>query len=241
MGKLQNPWIQTATGIALDLMAPTSAMINFDIDIAEALARLPRFTGHVRSGPYSVAQHCCLAADAALEETRDARIAAYVLLHDAHEAYIGDIATPVAAAMAVHSQNSQIPCAYEFRDAYAQATASGLRRMKMTLDGAIHAAAGLPWTPEPHIGRLIKSYDIRMLAAEKRQLLGTSPQPWAPEIESAAPIRMVGKIGVWPWTKAAEQWRRRAHQLLPALAPRSDVARSPASTPVGNAARHTHP
>lgn len=210
-------WSQTGTGRAMDLINPTPEMIDFDIDIAEATARIARFTGHVRSGIYSVAQHNCLAADAALHETGNASLAAYLLLHDAHEAFMGDIATPVAQAIAVHAQLSQEPCPHEFRQRFANAAAAGIVRLKMTLDAAIHAKAGLAWPPTPEIAAAIKSYDIRMLATEKRQLLAPPPYPWHPAIEAAEPIRMVGKLAIWPWPKAAEQWRQRARQLLPAV------------------------
>ena len=67
--RTENPWIQTGTGRALDLMAPTAAMIDLETDVAEALAREPRFGGHVRGGPYSVAQHMVLGADAIVAQT----------------------------------------------------------------------------------------------------------------------------------------------------------------------------
>ena len=59
-------------------------------DIAHSLACTNRFMGHTRE-PYSVAQHCCLVSDHCGPRTVD-RLAG--LLHDASEAYLGDVASP---------------------------------------------------------------------------------------------------------------------------------------------------
>lgn len=56
--------------------------------IAYALSHINRYNGHV--GCYSVAQHCCLVADQLDEEYKLSG-----LLHDAHEAFIGDISAPL--------------------------------------------------------------------------------------------------------------------------------------------------
>ena len=62
---------------------------NADINtIAHALAHINRFTGHV--GQYSVAQHCVLVAAQLPKELKLAG-----LLHDAPEAYIGDVSAPL--------------------------------------------------------------------------------------------------------------------------------------------------
>lgn len=56
--------------------------------IAHALAYINRYTGHV--GQYSVAQHCVLIA---MQLPQDLKLAG--LLHDAPEAYIGDVSAPL--------------------------------------------------------------------------------------------------------------------------------------------------
>ena len=78
-------WIQTYSGVKFDLLNPTSAMVNIS-DIAHALSNICRFTGHC-SQFYSVAQHSTLVASKV--PTLQA------LLHDAAEAYIQDISTPL--------------------------------------------------------------------------------------------------------------------------------------------------
>ncbi|MBE3914899.1 hypothetical protein HJ155_23190 [Vibrio parahaemolyticus] len=56
--------------------------------IAFALAHINRYTGHV--GQYSVAQHCVMVSQQLPEELKLSG-----LLHDAPEAYIGDVSKPL--------------------------------------------------------------------------------------------------------------------------------------------------
>jgi len=131
---LDAPWIQTASGKAFDLLKPDPAMVDLENDIAGPLARLARFSGHIASGPYSVAQHSVEGADALLRETGDERLAALFLLHDAHEAYLGDLTTPVQAALVDIADSKAGPGA----GARLYACLALLRK---GVDEAIHAAA----------------------------------------------------------------------------------------------------
>lgn len=198
-------WLQTASGRAFDLLQPDWRQVDFEVDIPEALARLARFTGHVRSGPYSVAQHCVIGADAVFQATRDKEAAAAFLLHDAHEAYLGDIATPIVAAL------RKMAGTFEKGDAALTFAINGI---KERLDHAIYLAAGCPRARTDHQA-IVKIYDLRMLATERAHLLVRSPQAWAPQVEAAQPLRLVGKISVWPWVKAAEEYRARLRRYLP--------------------------
>lgn len=67
-------------------------------DIVHALSLICRFGGHT-SEHYSVAQHSLLVARilAALGASPEVQLAG--LMHDAHEAYIGDIPTPIKIAL----------------------------------------------------------------------------------------------------------------------------------------------
>lgn len=60
-------------------------------EVAWHLANLNRYTGG--AGGYSVAQHCCLVSQLG-SGSQFAK-----LIHDAHESIIGDVATPVKAAL----------------------------------------------------------------------------------------------------------------------------------------------
>jgi hypothetical protein len=86
------PWIQTYSGIKFHFTEPDPAEININ-DIAHALSNLCRFTGHVRKY-YSVAEHSIY-----VSQLVPSRLALAGLLHDAAEAYIGDMAKPIKEQM----------------------------------------------------------------------------------------------------------------------------------------------
>lgn len=83
---MNNPWIQTFTGKIVYPFSPDYEQINI-VDIAHALSMKCRFNGHCREF-YSVAQHC-------VEVSKLSWNPLLGLLHDAPEAYIGDISAPI--------------------------------------------------------------------------------------------------------------------------------------------------
>lgn len=89
--------IRTWSGLDFNLVNPRPEMVEIR-DIAVALSRIPRFNG-ATSLPYYVAQHSVLVAKIAgrLGATPEEQFIA--LLHDAHEAYVGDITRPVRVAL----------------------------------------------------------------------------------------------------------------------------------------------
>lgn len=86
-------WIQSASNTKIDFLNPNPASINIK-DIALGLSRQPRYSGQGKFF-YSVAQHSVYAA--ALVKNPTTRI--YALLHDAHEAYMGDIPGPLKSLL----------------------------------------------------------------------------------------------------------------------------------------------
>ncbi len=89
------PWIQTFTGKKFDFSNPHPSMIDIN-DIAHALSNQCRFNGHSRVF-YSVAEHSVYVAQLVMETHPHLGMPA--LLHDAGEAYVGDMVSPLKAMM----------------------------------------------------------------------------------------------------------------------------------------------
>lgn len=80
--------IVTYSGAVIDPLNPDPEQIRIE-DIAHSLSNQCRFTGHTREF-YSVAQHSVL-----VSYLCDPKDALWGLLHDASEAYLSDIASPI--------------------------------------------------------------------------------------------------------------------------------------------------
>lgn len=132
------PWMQTRRG---HKFYPTSPRVeNIDIeDIAHALSMQCRFNGHT-SRFYSVAEHSVLVSRIAPPAVKF-----QALMHDAHEAYIGDIITPVKVML------PEVPAT------------------EALIDRAIRARYDFSVSPEEE--RIIKACDNYMALAEARVLL----------------------------------------------------------------------
>lgn len=83
-----DPWIETVSGIKFEFLNPKPEMISID-DIAHALSMTCRYSGHVANF-YSVAEHSVHCSQ--IVSPKNALAA---LMHDASEAYITDVASPV--------------------------------------------------------------------------------------------------------------------------------------------------
>ena len=92
---IHNHWVETVSGSVVDLLNPREETICIR-DIAWSLSRQARHNGATTLPmPYTVADHSIWVAEYLYTLTADPSIALYGLLHDAHEAYTGDIITPV--------------------------------------------------------------------------------------------------------------------------------------------------
>ncbi len=92
---ISRPTAITYSGKCVDLLDPRFHQIDLK-DIAHHLALTNRFNGATQL-PYTVAQHSCFVATL-LEAHKSPRLCLYGLLHDAHEAYVGDLIRPAQAA-----------------------------------------------------------------------------------------------------------------------------------------------
>ena len=138
-GSSVSSWIMTASGRAVYPCAPRAEDIDIN-DIAHALSHLCRFGGHSAEF-YSVAQHSVLVS----RECPGYELEA--LLHDAAEAFLGDVPRPLKRSNAFGG--------YVAAEAHLQAVI--LRRF-----GII---------PEPESVATIALADRRMLRTEQRDLM----------------------------------------------------------------------
>jgi uncharacterized protein len=118
-----SPWIlDTASGARIDLDDPRPADIRLE-DIAGALAEICRFGAQTKQF-YSVAQHALLVRRLVLDAGHD-DLELIALHHDSHEAFVGDLPTPLKRRI-----DSATPT---------------YRELCARLDRAIAASIGVSW------------------------------------------------------------------------------------------------
>lgn len=213
-------WMQTISGRAVTMARPQPSEIDVLTDMPEMLARIARYNGAVPGGIYSVAQHCALMADVALDETGDADLAAAALLHDGHEYLLGDVTTPQVDGLDEIARDLFAPLFEDIGLPAGGLVSATIGEAKRRADAAIFKACGLP-QPSESVRRAVKALDLRMLATEKRQLLAVPPRRWAAAVEQAAPVRLRGGLSIWSTARAADEFRRRLVELCPAVAGRA--------------------
>ncbi|WP_435257067.1 hypothetical protein ACSBLW_13115 [Thioclava sp. FR2] len=101
MAKQVRAWQRMLSGRRLDLLDPTPVDIEIE-DIAHGLSFVARWNGQTRGDwPYSVSEHSLLVESLFTRQNPavDARWRLAALLHDAPEYVIGDMISPVKAAV----------------------------------------------------------------------------------------------------------------------------------------------
>jgi len=117
-----NNIIGTYSGRGVNPLCPKPKDICID-DIAHALSNICRFNGHCREF-YSVAQHCVYVAAALWNCGTDNCLCG--LMHDASEAYLGDVITPIKTGTdmrmlyMLHEQRLQRVIARKFKFTYPE-------------------------------------------------------------------------------------------------------------------------
>lgn len=144
-------WVQTSTGRAFDLLEPRAEDVNL-ADIAFSLAHIHRYNGHV--GPYSVAIHSVACCDVAAVLGLPERVQAVALLHDAAEAYVGDIVSPLKRLLV-----------------------DTLGPIEERIDAAIAEHFELPLLSEDE-ARWVARIDHFMLCTEVDAFFPDRPKPW---------------------------------------------------------------
>jgi hypothetical protein len=153
-------WNEMYTGTRFYTFDPAPEDVKID-DIAHSLGLQCRYNGNCHSF-YSVAEHCCLLSDfvrcrgwhgilgqaGQLEFKYDALIA---LMHDAAEAYIGDLIRPVKHRM------------------------PPFRELEATIEAVVFPALGLP----PELPTWMRELDSRILCDERAQVMLTQHNEWS--------------------------------------------------------------
>ncbi len=179
-GCLKNT-IKVSAGHYVDLANPDPSTIEIN-SIAAALSKVCRFGGHCPKF-YSVAEHCFHAGLLAIDEGFRGEALQAVLLHDAAEAYIGDMVKPLKLTIPEY-------CVAEQR-----------------IEQAIQTAFGIDFRAWAEV---IKRFDRAMLKIEKTQMWPEDQEHWAGFSEIDVPKY---RLGFWEPTMAEERFLWFASQI----------------------------
>jgi len=154
--------VRTSSGIYFDLENPSASDVRLK-DIAYSLAKTCRYVGQIGHDrhSYSVAEHSVLCVMYAYRELKvqDMEVLRSVFLHDAAEAYVGDISRPLKNLIRAHSD------VLEATEKRIDAVIAKRFRCDFERDHAV-----------------IKQADVFMMFTEKRHFFGDD-SPWIGEHE----------------------------------------------------------
>ena len=139
----RGPTITLASGRLFDFLDPQGSEFTIE-DIAHGLAHVCRYAGQCRNF-FSVAEHSIIVSETVTEFAYEA------LLHDAAEAFIGDVTRPLKQLLP------------EFK------------RIEANVQDAIIQRFGM----DPGYGKVVKEADLRVLAAEQAQVMAPGCADWA--------------------------------------------------------------
>lgn len=172
-------WMQTFTGKVFPLKNFDPGAIDIE-DIAHALGMLCRFNGQCKTF-YSVAEH---SVHVSHEIAPD--LALLGLMHDAAEAYLGDVPTPLKKEL----------------EGYC------VKEDKLMI--LISDKFGFEWPAKKSDEYIeLKWADNQLLADEKHVVMGREPKPW-PGIFK---MKNSDRIQCWSPGKAKEQFLKRFKEL----------------------------
>lgn len=197
------PIIETASGRRVNLAQIRPEDICLD-DIAVALARINRHGGHTRV-PYTVAQHSVEVSRMCAPEDAE-----WGLMHDAAEAYVGDVVSPIKnvegmrvfrklelAVLAAIGLRFQLP---------------PLRLLQVPLPGLrdIFCLTGSEWRVQ--FPESVVQADFDALVMECRDLRHPGALDRWESLRGAVPPER--SLETWTWVRAEWEFRARAQELL---------------------------
>ncbi len=137
------PSIMLASGNWFDLLDPWNSEFTIE-DIAQGLSNICRFSGQCKDF-YSVAEHSIYVCDTVEQFQLEA------LLHDAAEAFIGDITRPLKQLLPQYKE----------------------------IEANVEDAISRRFNLDPKAKSAVKAADLRVLAAEQAQLMPSGTDFWA--------------------------------------------------------------
>lgn len=141
-------WAATFSGVRFHPFAVTPDMVRLS-DVTHALSNICRFNGHAIAH-YSVAQHSILVAWIVEVHMKRPDLAWTALMHDAPEAYLGDVISPLRRGLP------------DYKAAYDEAERTVLLAL----------GAQYPLPPE------VREADLLALATEARELMPAIWEQW---------------------------------------------------------------
>lgn len=170
-------WMQTYSGLQFYPLDPRPQDVR-SVDIAHSLSLICRYGGHVDRF-YSVAEHCVLMSRAVAPEH-----ALWALLHDATEAYVGDMVRPLKHHM----------------PDYCEAEAG------------VWAAIATSYRVGHHMPPEVKEADNRILLDERAALMRNTRHAWVQDIEGVQPLGV--EIHGWLPGRAEGEYLARLDELV---------------------------
>ena len=185
----------TAAGIPLDLSNLDGYQPAITIEaIAGPLSLLPRFLGHT-TRPFSVAGHCLAPIPLILHAHGTTAALAY-LLHDAHEAFTGDLPSPLKNYL----RRASVPPDVDPRCVKPR---SGLDVLQDRLQAAILHSLNV----DAHLLRahadMVSQYDRAMVCCESNLLQATTEftLEWTNRMATGFPLDLLRAL-----TQSIETW-----------------------------------
>ena len=181
MSTSDSPWITTFSGRQFFITRATVDDIYIE-DIAHGLSNVCRYAGQPKTF-YSVAEHSVRMAEALSYDPAPTLVA---LLHDAAEAYLGDVTSMVK------------DCLPEYK------------KMEQYLQYVIYDKYGIRHCPlmNPDID-MVKALDVAIRTPEVKSLFPVGYKAWSWKLVEYD----YGKIRPWSHKKAEEKFLKMFHQL----------------------------
>jgi len=165
-------FIVTTSAARIDFSRLDDAAIRLT-DVAHALSWINRFTGHARFG-FSVAAHSLAVSRFLKSQGASAAVQMGGLMHDAHEAYFGDVTTPVKVYLDIIPQLLSIGVSQSQIDELLL----GIRAREDAVQDAVAGKLGLDVRFLRH--KDVKRADLIALYVERHALLPPDAEdgPW---------------------------------------------------------------